>query len=290
MNNIVTIVASDKITINSELIEKICNILRLDISAVKQLSAGKAYDFFCPHLSVDIEKDLSRFLSHLQIDVFFLDESFRLSKKLMLSDMDATLIKNECIDEIARYIGKYDEIANITEEAMNGDMLFEGSLEQRVKLLKNVEKSDLAKIYDKYIELNPGVKSTAIQLKKMGVHLSIVSGGFTYFCKRVAQDTGFDDYYANEFIFEDGKLSGNVKSPIFSSESKAEVLDMLMRKHNIDKKEVIAIGDGANDLPFLTKVPFSIGYKAKPVLRKKVKFNIIHSDFTAILFILGLVV
>ena len=128
---------------------------------------------------------------------------------------------------------------------------------------------------------------TAEILKQKSVHLVIVSGGFTYFCQRLAQDIKFDECFANELIFANNKMTGSVKKPVFSSISKAEVLEKLMQEKSVNKDQVIAIGDGANDLPFLSKVPFSIGYKAKPIIQKQVKFNIIHSDYSAILFILG---
>ncbi|MBT4922155.1 MAG: phosphoserine phosphatase SerB [Rickettsiales bacterium] len=290
MNNIVTIVASNKIILDAGIIGKICDILKIELSSVKQLQLGRAYDIPCPHLSIELERKLSNFLAGFEIDVFFLNEGFRSQKKLLLSDMDGTLIENECIDEIARSVGKYDQIAAMTKEAMEGDMLFEGSLVQRVALLEGVRENQLSAIYDERITLHSGVKQTAQKLKAMGAKLIIVSGGFTYFCQRVAEDSGFDDFYANELIFTNGILTGKVKPPIFSSDSKAEILQKLMREGSLAKDQVIAIGDGANDLPFLTKVPFSVGYKAKPLIAAKVRFNICHSDFTAILFILGMVI
>ena len=155
-------------------------------------------------------------------------------------------------------------------------------------MLEGVDINDLAQIYDEKIQINAGVKQTAKTLKENGLWLVIVSGGFTYFCDRVAKDCSFDEFFANKLITHKNFLTGKVEEPVFSSESKLEILETLVAKQSLDLNEVIAIGDGANDLPFLKKVPFSIGYKAKPVVKNNVKFNIVHSDFTSILHILGI--
>ncbi len=287
MNNIITIVAPNNFKIEISIIEKILKILNLTEQSLHVLKASKAYDFRNVELTKDKESLLLNFLKDYPIDCFFLNEQYRAKKKLLLSDMDATLIQNECIDEIARHIGKYEEISKITEQAMNGNMLFEGSLEQRVRLLEGVSKEDLELIYNRDIKVSEGVVETAKFLKSQSVHLVIVSGGFTYFCNRLAEDISFDEFYANELIFTHNKLTGHIKKPVFSSESKAEVLALLMQKMGVKKDEVIAIGDGANDIPFLNMVPFSIGFKAKPIIQKKVRFNIVHSDYSAIIYILG---
>ena len=288
MRNILTIVSSNSVSINKDLLIELKQMLATDDASLVAANDGKAYHFYHKQISRENQIIIENKLSDQFIDGFFYDESFRKKKKLFMSDMDATLIKNECIDEIARHIGKYDEIATITHEAMNGDMLFESSLTKRVALLKGVDIKDLAQIYDEKIEINAGVKQTAKTLKENGVWLIIVSGGFTYFCDRVAKDCGFDEFFANKLITDNNLLTGKVEAPVFSSESKLETLEMLVAKKSLDFDEVIAIGDGANDLPFLKKVPFSIGYKAKPIVKENVKFNIVHSDFRSVLYILGI--
>lgn len=289
MNNIVTIVAASTVKITAEIKQKICELLKIELSNVKELRVDRAYDFYCDDLTDEKVKTVGQYLDKLQIDVFFLNASYRTEKKLLMSDMDSTLIENECIDEIARSVGIYDEIAKITQETMDGNMLFEGSLLKRVALLEGVHEDKLSSIYDEHIKLHPGVTTTSSVLRGLGVKLVIVSGGFTYFCNRVALDAGFDGFYANELIFEDGILTGKVKLPVFSSESKAEILTKLVEQDSLDVNQIIAVGDGANDLPFLTKVPFSVGYKAKNVVVEKVRFNIRYSDYSAILAILGIV-
>jgi phosphoserine phosphatase len=288
MRDILTIVSSDSGSINNNLLTELKQMLAIDDVNLIAINEGKAYHFYHEQISRETQNLIEKKLSDQFIDGFFYDESFRKKKKLFMSDMDATLIKNECIDEIARHIGKYDEIATITNEAMNGDMLFENSLTKRVSLLEGVDVTDLAQIYDETIEINAGVKQTAKTLKENGVWLVIVSGGFTYFCDRVAKDCGFDEFFANKLITDQNLLTGKVQAPVFSSESKLETLEMLVAKQSLALDEVIAIGDGANDLPFLKKVPFSIGYKAKPIVKENVKFNIVHSDFRSILYILGI--
>ena len=287
IQNIITLVAGSEI-VNDSILKGVNKILNNNCQ-IKIVKPQMVYDIFHQFDNDDIREKIDNLIDKKPIDVFFLNSNFRKKKKLLLSDMDSTLIQNECIDEIARSIGKYDEIAAITKSAMEGNLLFENSLEERVLLLKGVNKNKLKVIFDQIINLTDGAFDLAEKFSKEGTKLVIVSGGFVEFCSELAKKINFDEYYANEFLYDQSNnLTGKVKLPVFSSESKLEVLEDIMHKDKIDEYEVIGIGDGANDLPFLQRIPFSVGYRAKGILAQKVQFNIKYTDLSSVAYIAGL--
>jgi len=205
-------------------------------------------------------------------------------KKLLICDMDSTMITIECIDELADFVGKKAEVAAITERAMNGELNFEAALRERVILLKGLPEVVLQQCYDERVKMMPGAKQLVQTMRHHGAHAILVSGGFTFFTSRVAAELGFHEHYANTLIVRDGKLTGEVQEPILGKEAKLRTLNGSCKKLGISADEVLAVGDGANDLPMLLAAGFGVAYHAKPVVRAQAKARINHCDLSALLW------
>lgn len=199
--------------------------------------------------------------------------------KLAAFDMDSTLINIECIDEIADAAGKKAEVAAITEAAMRGEITdFKDSLRRRLALLKGVPEAALEEVYAKRLQINPGVEKTVTALKAAGVKLLLVSGGFTFFSDRVAKRLGFDFARANVLEIENGLLTGRVVQQtwgdIVDGEEKKKMLLQTAAQLGVQAKQVIAVGDGANDLPMMSVAGLSVAYHAKPKVREQAMIQI----------------
>lgn len=207
-------------------------------------------------------------------------------KKLLICDMDSTLIGQECIDELADFAGVKDRVSAITERAMRGEIDFEGALTERVNLLKNLDISVLQQCFDERITLNAGAQTLCQTMKANGAKAVIVSGGFTFFTQRVAEACGFDTHQANTLIEDNGTLTGTVGMPILGREAKREALD----QHSADfggPLNAVAIGDGANDLAMITAAGLGIAFYAKPVVAAEAHCAINHTDLTTALYFQG---
>lgn len=208
--------------------------------------------------------------------------------RLFIADMDSTMIAVECIDELADFAGMKDRVAAITERAMQGELDFEGALLERVALLRGLPEADLAACYAQRVALNPGARTLVQTMNAMGAVTALVSGGFTYFSQRVAEAAGFGLNRANVLLFEDGRLTGDVARPILGRAAKLELLQSLCAEHGIAAADVVAVGDGANDLSMVEAAGIGIAYHAKPALRAAARAVLDHSDLTAILALQGL--
>jgi len=208
-------------------------------------------------------------------------------KKLIISDMDSTMITVECIDELADFVGKKSEVSIITERAMNGELDFESALRERVALLKGLPESVLQQCYDERVKMMPGAKELVQAARRIGAHCVLVSGGFTFFTARVAAELGFHEHYSNTLIVKDGQLTGEVASPILGKEAKLQTLEDTCKKLGITPDDVLAIGDGANDLPMLLAAGLGVAYHAKPVVRAQAKAQINHCDLSALIYTQG---
>ena len=186
---------------------------------------------------------------------------------LFVTDMDSTLINIECIDEIADMQGLKAEVSAITEAAMRGEIDFKESLTRRVSLLAGLPESALHEVYEQRLRLNPGAERLLRGLQTAGLHTVLVSGGFTYFTERLKQRLAFDEAYANELEVRDGSLTGRVTGPVLDGEAKAAHLCRTRDRLGLRPEQVIAAGDGANDIPMLSCAGFGVAYRAKPVLR-----------------------
>lgn len=209
-------------------------------------------------------------------------------KKLIISDMDSTMITVECIDELADFVGKKTEVAAITERAMNGELDFAAALIERVGLLKGLPLAVLQECYDERVKLMPGAKALLSGMKKRCAHAILVSGGFTFFTSRVREALMFDEDYSNQLEVAEGKLTGRVIPPILGKEAKLATLQSACQKLGITPQEVLAVGDGANDLPMLLAAGLGVAYHAKPVVRAQAGARIHHCDLAALLYVQGI--
>ena len=208
-------------------------------------------------------------LNH-QIDYGFVPQGKHLSDfGLIVMDMDSTLISIECIDEIADMQGLKPQVAAITEAAMRGEIDFAESLRQRVALLEGLDEHALQRVYDERLQLNPGAEAMLAALKRHGIRTLLVSGGFVFFTERLKARLGLDFAHANILEIADGKLTGKVLGKIFDAQGKADWLVKIREELELKPEQVIAMGDGANDLKMLAQAGISVAYHAKPVVREQ---------------------
>ncbi|MCE9522688.1 MAG: phosphoserine phosphatase SerB [Alphaproteobacteria bacterium] len=211
----------------------------------------------------------------------------RRRKRLLIADMDSTIIGCECIDEIADFAGIKPQIAAITERSMRGEIPFEAALRERVALLKGLPESTLDRVFAERVMLNIGARILVRTMVENGAVAALISGGFTFFTARVAKAAGFSTHQANELRVENGKLSGMVAEPILGREAKREALLRLAREHTIDLQDTLAIGDGANDLAMIGAAGLGIAYRAKPIVAAAARARLDHSDLSAVLYLQG---
>ena len=215
------------------------------------------------------------------------DTLFRMMKRLVVFDLDSTLIQMEIIDELARCAGVYDEVCAITEAAMNGQLDFAESLQRRVALLEGLEEARLAEL-SADLPLTPGAEGLITTLKQLGYRTAVISGGFSYFADRVKARLGLDYAYANTLELRNGRLTGRVLPPVIDGAAKAELLVRIAADERIRLEQVIAIGDGANDLPMLAKAGLGIAFNAKPRVRDAAEHSLNQHRLDTILFLLGI--
>jgi len=208
-------------------------------------------------------------------------------KRMLLADMDSTMIRQECIDELAAEAGVGARVADITARAMNGELDFEAALDERVGLLAGLPETIIDHVLDTRITLMPGGYELVQTMKANGGHAALVSGGFTAFTARIAATLGFDEHRANTLLTEGGKLTGKVARPILGREAKLEALDGITARLGIGREDVIAVGDGMNDLLMLANAGTGVALHGKPALQAKCNVRINHGDLTALLFIQG---
>ncbi|WP_298294981.1 phosphoserine phosphatase SerB [uncultured Litoreibacter sp.] len=225
-------------------------------------------------------------LQELKVDVLVHPSTGR-KKRLLLADMDSTMIQQECIDELADYAGVGVQVAGITARAMNGEIEFEGALRERVGLLKGLDQAVLESVLVERITYMSGGKTLLATMKASGGYAALVSGGFTAFTGPVAEHLGFDEHRSNQFVITGGVLTGDVIPPIFGKEAKVEALDDLTAKLGLTDDEVLAVGDGANDLGMLTRAGMGVALHAKPSVQAQADFRVNHGDLTALLFLQG---
>ena len=209
-------------------------------------------------------------------------------RRLLLADMDSTIIGVECIDELADFAGVKDAVAAITERAMQGELDFEGALIARVALLKGLPEAALQRCYDERVRLNPGAGVLVRTMTALGAETALVSGGFTFFSERVAAAAGFASHRANRLVVENGVLTGAVVRPILGREAKLAVLEARCAALAITSDAVIAVGDGANDRAMIEAAGLGVAYRAKPALATIADARIDHSDLTALLALQGI--
>ena len=207
-------------------------------------------------------------------------------KKLLLADMDSTLIRGESLDEIAHKVGVGEEISKITLQTMNGELDFYQSIIRRVSLLKGVKQTVLDEIIEETV-LTSGANLIAPTMKKNGACCFILSGGFDFLTSQVAKRIGFDGSFSNSLEIKNSQLTGNINSPIFGMHSKLQMLTHLCNEQNLSVKDAAAIGDGANDLEMLKTAGLGVAFNGKPILKREIKTQLNHTDLVGLLFLQG---
>ncbi|MBD9448834.1 MULTISPECIES: phosphoserine phosphatase SerB [unclassified Rhizobium] len=220
------------------------------------------------------------------IDLVIQDAETR-RKRLLIADMDSTMIGQECIDELAAEVGLKERVAAITARAMNGEIAFEPALRERVALLKGLPISVVDEVIAKRITLTPGGRGLIATMKSKGHYTALVSGGFTVFTGPIAKTLGFDENRANVLLEDNGVLTGYVAEPILGKQAKVDALNDISEKLGISPKDALAVGDGANDLGMLQLAGSGVALHAKPTVAAQAKIQINHGDLSALLYIQG---
>ncbi len=208
-------------------------------------------------------------------------------KKMLIADMDSTMIQQECIDELADEAGVGARVADITARAMNGELDFEGAIDERVGLLAGLGADIIDHVLNTRITYMPGGRALVQTMKAQGAFAALVSGGFTAFTAKVAADLGFDENRANTLGIQEGRLTGKVVRPILGQEAKLDALNDMTARLGIDPADALAVGDGMNDLLMLSRAGTGVALHGKPALQDKCAVKINHGDLTALLFIQG---
>lgn len=224
----------------------------------------------------------------LSVDINTIPDTFNPGETaLLITDMDSTLISIECVDEIADFLNIKHLVSEITESAMRGEIDFNTSLKKRVKLLKGLDYAVLDKVYHERLQLNPGAEQLITGLQQRNVKTALVSGGFTFFTDRLKERLNLDFTVSNKLEVEEGSLTGEVLGEIVNGDVKRGFLKQLMEELKITSSQVIAVGDGANDLPMLKLSGMGVAYRAKPVVQEQADVVLNYSGLDAILDFLG---
>ena len=289
MDIALTLVVNPEFSVTlDEAAEKALNTLNVNAADRVVLSEGKALDLLFSGSDIAACKSL---LTATFADTEGLDWSVQAQegrkKKMILADMDSTMITVECIDELADFVGLKEKVSEITEAAMRGELDFEGALTERVALLQGLTEAQLKECFDDRIEIMAGARTLIQTMKANGAYAALVSGGFTYFTSQVAATIGFDMDRANVLEINDGALTGKVVPPICGAQTKLDTLNELAAKHGLKKEEIAAVGDGANDIPMIEAASLGVAYHAKPKTREAAGAAVTYNDLTALLYFQG---
>ncbi len=238
-------------------------------------------------IHADLLRQIHEFRQSVPMDVFVMNADNR-RKKLLLADMDATIVEGETLDDLAALAGLGDEIAAVTAAAMRGELDFEQALRQRVSKLAGLPETLLDEAFRGMV-LNSGAKTLVRTMRAFGASCVLVSGGFTYFTSRVATLCGFSAHHGNDLLIEGGRLSGEVGSPILDKSAKLAFLNSYAATLSIPLELTAAVGDGANDIPMLAAAGLGVGYHPKPLVKAQIDNSILYTDLTALLYAQGYV-
>jgi phosphoserine phosphatase len=273
--------------LNIDRIDRLSGRMPLDTPADK----GKGcIEFSVRGEPADLKAMRAEFLSvaqDLNVDIAFQQDSlFRRNRRLAVFDMDSTLIEAEVIDELAKAAGVGEQVSEITERAMRGELDFSASFKERLALLKGLDVGVLDEI-GASLRLTEGAENLFAELKRLGYKTAILSGGFTYFAKQLQDKLGIDYVFANELAVENGKVTGVAVEPIVNAQRKADLLQELARKEGLSLEQTIAVGDGANDLPMLAIAGLGVAFRAKPLVKASAKQAISTLGLDGVLYLLG---
>jgi phosphoserine phosphatase len=256
---------------------------QVNASSSKWLSPNEALDiYFDGSISDDVINELNK-----EAFDYAIQEVATRGKKLLLADMDSTIIECECIDELADFLGIKDKVSHITESAMRGEIDFKDALLERVALLEGLKIEDLETIFNQRVKLTSGAETLVKTMNSNGANTVLVSGGFTYFTGRVSEITGFKTNRANLLLHDDGALTGEVGEPIVDSDTKINSLKEFQELGGLENHQTLAVGDGANDIPMLVGAGLGVGYYPHPIAGEAADVSITHGDLTALLYIQG---
>jgi phosphoserine phosphatase len=220
------------------------------------------------------------------IDINRVSDAAR-QKKMLIADLESTIIEQECLDELAKTIGKEEVIIDITTRAMRGELNFEPALKERVAMLKGMPEGALQELYDTGITLMPGATTLLATLRKHDVFCGLVSGGFAFFAARIADKLNFNRFQCNDLNLVDGALDGTVVEPILGRAAKADILTAWAKELRLSEADVLATGDGSNDLDMLGIAGMGVAFRAKPAVAESARYRITHGDLTALLYLQG---
>jgi phosphoserine phosphatase len=252
------------------------------------LARGVAAEF--PVTTADpkaMREDLVAVLGGAKVDVAVVPAEGR-RKRLLIADMDSTMIEQECLDELAGALGLKEKVSAITERAMRGEIAFEPALRERVALLEGLPaEKTVSDTLKSRITLTPGARTLVATMRANGAYAALVSGGFTAFTGPIAGMLGFDEHRSNTLLVEDGRLSGRVAEPILGREAKLAAIEELIASRGLAREETLAVGDGANDLAMLGAAGLGVAFRAKPAVAAAAHVRIDHGDLTALLYLQG---
>jgi phosphoserine phosphatase len=288
MSHILSLIAAPSSPVlDGQLVSRIARELP-GADAPRWLSENEAAEipFTTTAPTADLLAHIRSFLTDFAIDANILSANAR-RKKLLVADMDSTMIEQECIDELAAVLDLKKHVSAITERAMRGEIAFEPALRERVALLKDLELSRLEDVLRNHITLMDGAKTLVRTMKANGAYTALVSGGFTLFTGPVSQDIGFDEHTSNTLGLENDRLTGTVGSPIIGREAKRERLIALRTQFGLNINETLSVGDGANDLDMIHESGLGVAFRAKPAVSASADASILHGDLTALLYLQG---
>jgi len=261
-----------------------------DLKALATIAHGEAIErisedaFRITHADPATREAVKVYCAKARLDWGFVEEGRTLGDfRLLAMDMDSTLISIECIDEIADFAGRKKEVADVTAAAMRGEIDWPESLRRRVKALAGLDEATLERVYSERLRFNPGAEKLIAAARRCGLKTLLVSGGFTYFTDRVRDKLELDYAYSNVLVAEGGKLAGTVTGPLVDAAGKKAHLVRLKQELGVPKERVLALGDGANDLPMLQEAGVSIAYHAKPVVKEQADYALDYAGLDGVL-------
>jgi len=267
--------------------------------AMQELPKGRRAEILEPQVAADLHFDAENdaeadsfhaaILSAIKgspIDII-VQRVERRQKKLLIADMDSTIIRQECIDELADFVGLKEQVATITERAMRGELPFEPALKERVALLKGLDIAVIDKIIEDRITFTPGARTLVQTMRAKGAYTALISGGFTLFTGPIAAAVGFHENRANRLILDEDRLTGEVAEPILGKRAKYDALIELRETFSLTHADTLAIGDGANDLDMIKEAGLGVAFHAKPAVSAAANAWLDHADLTALLYAQG---